>query len=56
MSFKDFRVLETVGKGSFASVYKVGAWYGGCGDREPLQGSKPSFLLTKSMTICSIGL
>lgn len=23
MSFKDFRVLETVGKGSFASVYKV---------------------------------
>jgi hypothetical protein len=24
MSFKDFRVLETVGKGSFASVYKVG--------------------------------
>jgi len=23
MSFKDFRVLETIGKGSFASVYKV---------------------------------
>ena len=22
-SFKDFRVLETIGKGSFASVYKV---------------------------------
>ena len=26
MSFKDFRVLETVGKGSFASVYKVSVW------------------------------
>lgn len=26
MSFKDFRVLETVGKGSFASVYKVGVY------------------------------
>ena len=23
MSFKDFKVLETIGKGSFASVYKV---------------------------------
>jgi serine/threonine protein kinase len=23
MSFKDFKVMETIGKGSFASVYKV---------------------------------
>ena len=23
MSFKDFKVVETIGKGSFASVYKV---------------------------------
>jgi len=27
MSFKDFRVLETIGKGSFASVYKVSLIY-----------------------------
>ena len=24
MSYKDFRVIDTLGKGSFASVYKVG--------------------------------
>lgn len=23
MSFKDFKIIETIGKGSFASVYKV---------------------------------
>ena len=28
MSFKDFRVCETLGKGSFASVYKVSWFYG----------------------------
>lgn len=25
MSFKDFKVVESIGKGSFASVYKVSA-------------------------------
>jgi hypothetical protein len=25
MSFKDFKIVETIGKGSFASVYKVSA-------------------------------
>jgi len=29
MSLADFRVMETVGKGSFASVYKVNFWMHG---------------------------
>ena len=31
MAFKDFRVCETLGKGSFASVYKVSVCESGCG-------------------------
>ena len=36
MSFKDFRVLETIGKGSFASVYKVCS--AEAGERGPTKG------------------